>query len=133
MENFQKKLDEVISRQITRRQLALHSCCGPCSSYVLEYLMQYFDITLFFYNPNIYPQQEYEHRYREQLRLCEMMGVTTFFCEYEPDHYFEYVKGLEAEPEGGLRCAKCFEMRLDFTAAAAKRAGIDLFLSLIHI
>lgn len=133
MENYQKKLDKIIDGLDGRPRLALHSCCAPCSSYVLEYLSQYFDITLFYYNPNIYPAEEYEHRLREQLRLCELLHIKTHPCAYDPERYFDCVKGLENEPEGGARCTKCFELRLDYTAALAKQLDFPLLTTTLTI
>lgn len=133
MENYQKKLDKIIQELDSRPRLALHSCCAPCSSYVLEYLSQYFDITLFYYNPNIYPAEEYEHRLHEQLRLCELMHIKTYPCIYDPERYFNYVSGLESEPEGGARCTKCFELRLDYTASLAKQLGFSLLTTTLTI
>lgn len=123
MINYQKELDKIIGGLDNKPTLALHSCCGPCSSYVLEYLTQYFDVTLFFYNPNIHPESEYNKRLFEQIRLCEILGVGTVECDYDPQNYFDFVKGLENEKEGGARCDKCFEMRLDYTARLAKQKG----------
>lgn len=133
MENYQKKLDKWIEGLNGRPQLALHSCCAPCSSYVLEYLSKYFEITLFYYNPNIYPKEEYEHRLQEQLRLCGQLNIKTYPCDYDPEHYFDYVKGLEREPEGGARCTKCFELRLDYAAALAKKLNIELLATTLTI
>ena len=116
-----------------REKLALHSCCGPCSSYVIEYLSQYFDITVFFYNPNIHPSAEYEHRLSEQKRLCEIMKIPMIDCDYLPDDFFDFVKGLEKEKEGGQRCTKCFEMRLDYTAKKAKQNGFALFATTLTV
>lgn len=133
MENYQKKLDKIIDSLDSRPQLALHSCCAPCSSYVLEYLSQYFDITLFYYNPNIYPAEEYERRLHEQLRLCELFHIKTHPCTYDPERFFACVKGLENEPEGGARCTKCFALRLDYTASLAKQLGFPLLTTTLTI
>lgn len=131
--NYQRLLDDFIKAQPTRRRLALHSCCGPCSSYVLEYLSQHFDVTLYFYNPNIHPAEEYDHRLSEQLRLCDIMGIPTRECVYDPETYFDAVRGLEGEPEGGARCTKCFELRLDYTARLAKADGFDLMATTLTV
>lgn len=131
--NYQKQLDQIISKLTDRPKLALHSCCGPCSSYVMEYLSKYFDITLFYYNPNIYPEQEYQHRLAEQLRLCEIFGIPTVPCDYDPERYEAYIHGLEQEPEGGARCTKCFELRLDYTAAKAKELDFSLMTTTLTI
>ena len=125
--NYQKQLDRIISKLTDRPRLALHSCCGPCSSYVMEYLSKYFDITLFYYNPNIYPEEEYQHRLSEQLRLCEIFGIPTVPCDYDPERYEAYVRGLEQEPEGGARCTVCFRLRLEETARQAQAHGFDYF------
>ena len=99
MERLLQSLDGRVPR------LLLHSCCGPCSSYVLEYLSEYFDITLFFYNPNIHPKEEYQKRLITQKKLLEKAvykhGVTFLEGEYDPERFFETVKGLENEKEGG--------------------------------
>ena len=116
-----------------RRKLALHSCCAPCSSYVLEFLSEYFDVTVFFYNPNIHPQSEYEHRLSEQRRLCELSDIPIVECRYDTQSFFDAVRGLEKEPEGGERCKKCFELRLDNTAYLAKAAGFELFTATLTV
>ena len=131
--NYQIELDKYIDSMKEREKLALHSCCGPCSSYVIEYLSQYFDITVFFYNPNIHPGEEYEHRLLEQKRLCEIMNVPFFDCDYDVDNYFDFVKGFENEKEGGERCTKCFEMRLDYTAKKAKENGFSIFATTLTV
>ncbi|MBQ8606086.1 MAG: epoxyqueuosine reductase QueH [Clostridia bacterium] len=131
--NYQLELDKYIESMQGKEKLALHSCCGPCSSYVIEYLSQYFDITVFFYNPNIHPNAEYEHRLSEQKRLCEIMNIPMIDCDYLPDDFFNFVKGLENEKEGGQRCTKCFEMRLDYTAKKAKQNGFALFATTLTV
>ena len=114
--NYQKILDREIDK-ITKEgripSLLIHSCCAPCSSYVLEYLSQYFVITDFYYNPNIQPEAEYIRRTEELENLIQQMPVKNNikFLEgrYEPDKYLEAIKGMEKEPEGGIRCTECFE------------------------
>lgn len=133
MENYQQKLNEYINKMSGKEALALHSCCGPCSSYCISYLADYFDITLYYYNPNIYPEEEYRRRLTTQLKLCNILGVKYAECEYKPYIFDEYVKGFEKEKEGGKRCEKCFEMRLDYTAAAAKQDGIKLFTTTLTV
>jgi len=134
--NYQKKLDEIISSfsgHTPKPGLMLHSCCGPCSSYCLEYLKDHFDITVFYYNPNIYPSEEYEHRLAEQKRLIDEMNrhadcsIKLMTVPYDHQEFLEFVKGLEEEKEGGARCSKCFELRLVKTAEAAAEAGMDYF------
>ena len=124
--NYQLELDKIISRLEGRPSLLLHSCCGPCSSYVLEYLTQYFEVYLSYYNPNIQPRAEYELRLENQRKvLGHMPGVTLVECGYDGAAYEEAVRGLEGEPEGGARCTECFRLRLDFAAREAARLGCE--------
>ena len=117
--------------------LFLHSCCGPCSSYVFEYLSEYFSITDFFYNPNISPKEEYDKRVVEIKKLIDEQPhkheVSFVEGKYEPERFFEAARGLEKCPEGGERCKKCFELRLRETAKEAKRRGIDLVTTTLTI
>ena len=134
----QKNMDALIQSLGERRpRLLLHSCCGPCSSYVLEYLSDYFDITLFFYNPNIQPAEEYEKRLSAQKQLLERAKyknpVAFLAGEYEPQRFFEAVKGLENCREGGARCEKCFELRLSKAAELAKKGGFDYFATTLTV
>ncbi len=124
--NYQTELENYIQQHGGRHRLALHSCCAPCSSYVLEYLTKYFDVTVFYYNPNIHPESEYVKRLEEQKRLCGLFSVALIECEYNPDEFFTAVSGLENEPEGGKRCEKCFELRLKNTARLAKAKEFTL-------
>lgn len=138
--NYQKELDRVIEK-ITEEgkvpKLLLHVCCAPCSSYCLEYLSKYFDITVYFYNPNISIADEYNYRLSEEKRLVSLMPfehpVKVVEGEYLPNDYFEYVKGLENEPEGGKRCEKCFRLRLESSARYAKEHGFDYFTTTLTI
>ena len=134
----QKNMDALIQSLGERRpRRLLHSCCGPCSSYVLEYLSDYFDITLFFYNPNIQPAEEYEKRLSAQKQLLERAKyknpVAFLAGEYEPQRFFEAVKGLENCREGGARCEKCFELRLSKAAEIAKKGGFDYFATTLTV
>ena len=116
-----------------RKKLLLHSCCGPCSTAVLERLVDNFDVTVFYFNPNITEEEEYLHRKAEEQRFikeyCANTGVEINFIEgeYLPNDYLECVRGLEEEPEGGARCIKCFEMRLEETVKLAKKLQFDCF------
>ena len=138
--NYQKELDRTIDK-ITREgvipTLFLHSCCAPCSSYVLKYLSDYFKITIFYYNPNISPEDEYRERVREQIRLINEMPVKNKveFMEgrYEPEVFYEMAKGMEDIPEGGERCFKCYELRLREAAVIAKDRGFDYFTTTLSI
>ena len=111
--------------------LTLHSCCAPCSSYVLEYLSKYFKITIVYYNPNISPYDEYKKRLDEQIRLINEMKsinkISLLECSYDNEVYEEEIKGLELEPERGSRCLKCYHLRLEYTAKLAKEKGFDYF------
>lgn len=138
--NYQKELDKIISKiEISENvpTLLLHSCCAPCSSYVLEYLSDYFEITVFYYNPNIYPKEEYEKRVAEQKRLIEKMPVKNkvSFLEkgYDSNEFFQAVKGFENIPEGGERCFKCYRLRLERTAKLAAENGFDYFTTTLSI
>jgi len=138
--NFQKELDKVIlglEKEGVVPTLFLHSCCAPCSSYVLEYLSEYFKITVFYYNPNIAPASEYEERIKEQQRLIKSMKTkypVSLVCgEYRPEVFYEAVKGLEKEPEGGKRCTECFKLRLYEAARQAKEGGFDYFTTTLTI
>lgn len=138
--NYQKELDKIIERitaENTTPTLLLHSCCAPCSSYVLSYLAEYFSITVFYYNPNIYPENEYLYRVGEVKRLIEELPVKNkiSFVEgkYEPDRFFEMSKGYENEKEGGERCFKCYELRLKEAALIAESGGFDYFTTTLSI
>ena len=131
--NYQKELErriEQFQREDRVPRLLLHSCCAPCSSYVLEYLSEYFDITIFYYNPNITDPKEYRKRADEVRRLISELPVThpISFMEgdYEPHVFTEAARGLEHEPEGGARCGRCFRLRLEKTAQAAARIAEEL-------
>ncbi len=138
--NYQLKLDEIINKIINSDSvptLLLHSCCAPCSSYVLLYLSQYFKITLFFYNPNIMPDLEYKKRLDEQIRLIET--VTTKYPinfiegDYNPNAFLNQSKGLEKEPEGSTRCFKCYQLRLEQTAKYASDNNYDYFATTLTV
>lgn len=117
--------------------LFLHSCCAPCSSYVLEYLSNYFKITVFYYNPNIFPEAEFEKRTEEQRHLIEYLPakypISFLAGEYDSARFYEIAKGLEAIPEGGERCFKCYELRLYKAAEMAKEGGFDYFTTTLSI
>lgn len=138
--NYQLELDKIISRAEEEGRcpsLLLHSCCAPCSSYVLKYLSEYFKITLLYFNPNISPESEYMKRVAEQKRLIESMPfknkVEFIEGRYEPREFYDAVKGYEEEPEGGRRCHICYEMRLREAAEYAKKGGYDYFTTTLSI
>lgn len=138
--NHQKKMEKILENLKLAQwvpQLLLHSCCAPCSSYVLQNLSDFFSITVFYYNPNISPIEEYELRKNEQKRLIESLSlknkVDFLDCDYE-DYEFERIsEGLENEPERGKRCFKCYELRLRKTAQTAKKLGYDFFTTTLTV
>lgn len=137
-ENYQKKLDSIInSLGKYTPKLLLHSCCAPCSSYVVEYLSKYFDITVLYYNPNIDSLDEYLKRADEQQRLILEMPTTNpvnFVClPYDTTTYYAKISGLENEKEGGARCTECFYLRLEKTAEKAKKLNYDYFATTLTI
>ena len=136
--NYQKELDKIIENNTaTKPRLLLHSCCAPCSSYVLEYLSRYFDITVFYFNPNISPKDEYIKRVDEVKRLIKEMpacaDVKFIEGRYEPSEFYEAAKGLEDAPEGGERCLKCFELRLNEAAKTAAETGAEYVCTTLTI
>ncbi|MBR1471444.1 MAG: epoxyqueuosine reductase QueH [Lachnospiraceae bacterium] len=138
--NYQKQLEQVLGGLEGKKlRLLLHTCCAPCSSYCLEYLLQYFDITVFYYNPNITEEKEYRHRSAEQQRLIEALGkdigMQAAFAEgaYEPQRFLEAVKGLEQCKEGGARCEQCFRLRLEAAADHAAKGHYDFYTTSLTI
>jgi predicted adenine nucleotide alpha hydrolase (AANH) superfamily ATPase len=140
VENFQlmteKEIDLILKKGYTPT-LLLHSCCAPCSTYVLEYLSQYFKITVYYYNPNIYPPEEFYKRTDEQERLIKNMKfknpVSFVSCDYDSEMFYSSVKGLESIPEGGKRCEECFKLRLRKTAEFAYLNNFDYFTTTLSI
>lgn len=130
-------MDSLISGLNTVPTLLIHACCAPCSSYVIEYLSQFFHINILYYNPNITDKKEYEYRLSEEERLINELPVkypvTLIPGNYEPERYLEAVKGLENEPEGGKRCEVCFELRLREAAQKCRETGADYFLTTLTI
>lgn len=135
--NYQRKLDDLLKSLMKPPKLLLHCCCAPCSSYVLEYLSEFFEINCFFYNPNISPQSEYEKRAAELERLISVQPhkypVSIFVEKYNSKEFFEEVKGLEKIKEGGERCFKCYRLRLEAAAKYAKEYNFDYFCSTLSI
>lgn len=138
--NYQRELDGIIEELGAQGQvpkLLLHSCCAPCSSYVLEYLSDYFRITVFYYNPNIAPEKEYAQRVREQQRLIREMPLRypVSFKEgrYDPERFYEAVQGMEDLPEGQERCFACYALRLGEAAMVAKEGSYDYFTTTLSI
>ena len=139
--NYQTEMERLLdSNPSTVPTLLLHSCCAPCSSYVLEYLSRYFEITVLYYNPNIYPEEEYFKRVEEQKRLIdarneEGIGYPIHFLEgvFDPREFYAAVRGLEQIPEGGERCFACFRLRLFHAAQAAKKGNFSYFTTTLTI
>ena len=139
--NYQKELEKILADSEEKgKRLFLHSCCAPCSSYVLEYLSGFFRITVFYYNPNITFGEEYQKRVEEQKKLiatlnCNKNGFAIEFVEgdYEPEKFFEMAQGHEKDKEGGERCFLCYELRLREAALMAKEGGFDYFTTTLSI
>ena len=136
--NYQKELDKITdSLNGDVPKLFLHSCCAPCSSYTLEYLSNYFDITVYYFNPNISPKAEFDKRYAEQKRLIEALPskhTIKLVCgEYDYNDFLKIAKGYENVPEGGERCFRCYRMRLESMAKLAKEQGFDYFCTTLSI
>ena len=137
--NYQKEMDRLLASPVFKpgAHLLLHSCCAPCSSSVLEQLAGHFRITVLYYNPNIYPREEYEFRKEEQKRFIRTYPfpnpVDFLDCEYEPEQFYAAVKGLEEEPERGGRCTVCYRLRLHRTAREAAAGGYDYFATTLTL
>lgn len=136
--NYGRMLDETIAaleKSGERPSLLLHACCAPCSSHTLTVLTKNFDITLYFYNPNIAPEEEYDFRCRELKRLVKEMGLDIRIIEekYDPKPFYELAKGLENLPERGLRCQKCISLRLEKAAEKACELDCDYFTTTLTI
>lgn len=143
-QNYQRMLEQTLTKIEADTAaggavptLLLHSCCAPCSSYVLEYLSQYFCITVFYYNPNIYPEQEYRMRVREQQgfirRFPAKYPISFVEGTYDTERFYEMAKGLEQLPEGGERCFRCYELRLQEAGEMAHEGGFDYFTTTLSI
>lgn len=138
--NYQLELEKIIKKidkTKERPKLLIHSCCGPCSSYVLEYLSKHFKITVFYYNPNIYPEEEYNSRAKEQKILIDRMNLASdvdyIEATYIAKDYYDAIKGHEKDPEGGERCLICYELRLKESAKFAKEYKFDYFTTTLSI
>ncbi len=144
-QNYQKILESILSnRETYGKRLLLHSCCAPCSSYVLVYLSRYFEITVFYYNPNITEQEEYQKRAQEQKRLIDELNnerntgmerfpIHVLDAEYDPESFLRIAQGHEADTEGGERCFACYGLRLAKTAESAAEGGFDYFTTTLSI
>lgn len=138
--NFQKELDKFVLKLQEEKKvptILLHSCCAPCSSHCIEYLSQYFRVTVFYYNPNISYEEEYRKRVEEEKRFIKEFPtkypVEFVEGDYDTSKFYDMAKGLEKCPEGGERCFKCYELRLRETAKLAKEKGFDYFTTTLSI
>jgi predicted adenine nucleotide alpha hydrolase (AANH) superfamily ATPase len=138
--NFQREMDKMLAgleRSGVTPRLLLHSCCAPCSTYVIEYLSEFFEITVLYYNPNIYPESEFMKRAAEQRDFLEAFvtkrPVSIIAEEHRPSEFYDAVRGLEDLPEGGERCLKCYRLRLEETARRARELGCDYFATTLSI
>lgn len=136
-ENYQLKLDNIIKNLSERPRLLLHSCCAPCSSYCMEYLTEHFDVTVFYCNPNISPEEEYRRRVSEQKRLISEMPLKSAVAfiegEYIPQEFYDIAKGHESDSECGERCFLCYRLRLEKAAKLAAEMGFDYFTTTLSI
>lgn len=134
-ENYNNLFKNEVANFDKKHSILLHSCCAPCSSHVISVLKDYFDITIFYYNPNISPIQEYEKRKQEQISFIKQLdcGIKIMDCDYDNDVYEECIKGLENEKEGGARCLKCFRLRLEKTAKLASINNFDYFCTTLTV
>ncbi len=129
---MEKELQELQSKGL-KPKLLLHSCCAPCSSAVIERLKEYFNLTVYYYNPNLDTQEEFDKRVKEQVRICEIFGVGFIDAGYDKTSFNRLAVGLESEKEGGARCAKCFSLRLLQSARVAKELGYEYFTTTLSI
>ncbi len=138
-QNFQKQLDIILEQMHSDKlpTMLLHSCCGPCSTYVLSYLAKHFDITVYFYNPNIMPEAEYKLRLEAQIKVLDKLNpphkIKLIEAPYEPQEFLDIAKGLEHEPERGKRCKKCMELRIKETAEFAAKNKFDYFCTTLSV
>ena len=138
-DNYSIKCEEILKDLEEKKRLLLHSCCGPCSSYVITYLTNYFDITILYYNPNIYPYEEYLKRKEEQIKVINELkkvnnnNIDIMDCDYDNNKYEKEIKGLENEPEKGKRCEVCYKMRMEKTAKEAKNNNYDYFCTTLSV
>lgn len=136
-ENYSMICENILNNLDGKKRILLHSCCGPCSSYVISYLTNFFDITILYYNPNIYPYDEYLKRKEEQIKLINEIDTKNCLdimdCDYDNNIYNELIKGLEQEPERGSRCKVCYLMRMEKTAILAKEKKYDYFCTTLSV
>ena len=138
-ENYSNKCEQILNEIKEKKRLLLDSCCGRCSSYVITYLTNYFDITVLYYNPNISPYEAYIKRKNEQIKIIELLNsksknnIDIMDCDYDNNLYEEKIKGLEMEPERGKRCEICYKLRIEKTANIAKENNYDYFCTTLSV
>ena len=128
-----EKIISLIKKASEKPALLMHACCAPCSSACIERVKNFFDITVYYYNPNIDSEKEYDKRSEEQKRLCATLGVKFVSEDYYPTEFYQAVKGLEDAPEGGARCTECFYLRLKKAAGKAKENGAEYFTTTLTL
>lgn len=131
--NYNLKMKDIISHIDGKPKLLLHSCCAPCSTSVLELLKDNFDISIYYYNPNIHPKEEYDIRLDELREYVKRYNISLVESVYDSKVFFEMAKGLEAEPERGKRCYECYKLRMEETAIKAKELSFDYFTTVLSI
>jgi len=135
--NYQLEMEKIINTIEGKPRLFLHSCCAPCSSAVIERLAEHFELIIYYYNPNIEPEQEYKKRFQEQKRLIEeagfAKGILIVEGEYDNSRFRELARGMEDAPEGGVRCRECIRLRMEDTAARAKENGCEFFTTTLSV
>ena len=136
-ENYSDLWEKILNNIDAKKRILLHSCCAPCSSYVITYLTSYFDITILYYNPNIYPYEEYIKRKNEQIKLIYEIEtknkLNIIDCDYDNELFNKLIKGLENEPERGNRCTVCYKMRMEKTAIIGKKYNYDYFCTTLSV
>ena len=134
--NYETEMEKIVSeikKSGEKTTLLMHACCAPCSSDCLERIKDFFDITVYYYNPNIDSEKEYFKRSAEQERLCKAFGVKFVAEKYSPEEFYAIAKGFEDAPEGGARCEKCFYLRLKKTAEKARKENFDYFTTTLTL
>ena len=138
-ENYSEKCEQILNSLKETKNILIHSCCGPCSSYVITYLLPYFNITILYYNPNIYPYEEYLKRKEEQIKVINELNkisdnkINIMDCDYDNSIYEKEIKGLEKEPERGKRCEVCYKLRMEKTVVLAKENNYDYFCTTLSV
>ena len=136
-ENYSELCEQTLKELKGKKKILLQSCCAPCSSYVITYLTNFFDITILYYNPNIYPYEEYEKRKKEQIKLIQELKTKNILniidCDYDNELYNYIISGLENEPEKGKRCDICYKMRIEKTAELAQKNNFDYFCTTLSV